>query len=100
MGLHQARLEANGANMPPSFLPKVQALRAEYDTLYEYFLSSREMATIGTEEKVEACNEVYEQIIVICDDGKKMFRERDGVRSLVVLVILVWGVNYMLLIQE
>ena len=84
MGLHQALLEAGGANMPPSFLPSVQALRAEYDTLYEYFLSSREMATVGAEDRATACNDIYAEVIVICDDGKKMFRDREGVRMMFV----------------
>lgn len=68
-----ADLTANN-NMPVAFPATFTALKEAVATKVPEYLNERENTPQGTQEKIKASNELYEDAIAICEDGAHVFR--------------------------
>lgn len=62
-------------NMPLSFQSKVDNLRTEFTQLLQDFLNAEEDAKQKTEQKVNANNQLYADLIKMFKDGQEIFKK-------------------------
>lgn len=60
---NQTLLEQGGLNMPATYLPALQTLQTDYETLHEQYLGSEAGASVATEQKITANNQLFNNIV-------------------------------------
>jgi hypothetical protein len=69
---HKTELLAND-NMPAGFEAAFNAQSDLFNTKYSTFIQAKESAVVGTDEKIDANNDIYARTIVICLDGQAIY---------------------------
>lgn len=77
--LETAALTTGG--MPASFEADMAAQRDTFATIHGNFLQSEEASKQGTDAKVTANNAIYREVMRICEDGKRIFRNEGAIRE-------------------
>jgi hypothetical protein len=74
-----AELTAGG--MPVTFATDVTTASTTFATLHNDFLQSEEASKVGTDAKIMANNLIYREVMRICEDGKRIYRNNAAVRE-------------------
>lgn len=80
MTANSASLQAGGTNMPATFEADFAAALADMVNTYTAFMHLKQ-GEEGTEDKIDANNELYADIIEICEDGQLLFKKDSGKRE-------------------
>ncbi len=70
-----------GDNMPADFKDAFNAAADAFNLKYAAFLAAEETSWEGTDAKIAANNDIYTQIISICEDGQAIFSDDDTVKK-------------------
>lgn len=80
MTLKQAELTA-GNNMPATFPTDFDSAYTDFLSKWQQFQDAEEINKQQTQQKVEACNALYDKIIQICKDGQRIYRSDEATRE-------------------
>lgn len=76
-----ATTELTAGGMPATYPTALDTERALFATLHNEFLQSEEASRVATDKKVDSNNKVYREVMRICEDGKRIFRNNAAVRE-------------------
>lgn len=80
LNAHGAVLAADGG-MPATFIAEFEAAKDAFELKYQAFLQAEEQTKVLTDEKIRANNALYEALMKMFEDGKKIFREEAAIRE-------------------
>ena len=64
----------NNGGMPPTFQAEVDALELDFNTIYQTFQIEQQGAEVLTTTKINANNLIFDKLMKMLSDGKKIFR--------------------------
>lgn len=71
-----------GANMPAGFAALFTTAKTEFETLYTSYINATLDVEVKTQEKITANNAVYDDLISMCKDGQRIFKNDEAVKNL------------------
>jgi hypothetical protein len=71
-----------GGNMPVAFAATFTTLKTEFDTLNQSFFNAEQSSEIDTQTKIEANNNIFEEVSKACADGQLIFKNNEAVKKL------------------
>ena len=72
-------LESN-FNMPPTFVTDLKNFRDAFEPQVDLFLNTLENSEIGTQDKIQFNNQLYDEAIKVCEDGQVVFADNEAKR--------------------
>ena len=77
---HSTELMANN-NMPATFPPQIDQLKIDTTLLYIQFQHAMDGAENITVDKINANNKIYQDLILMFEDGQRVFRHDPAIRE-------------------
>ncbi len=68
-----------GQNMPSAFQATVTGLKTQFENQYQDFADATETAKVATQTKVEANNQLHENLMSMFKDGQQIFKRNQAV---------------------
>lgn len=78
-GANTAALTTGG--MPPTFLAELTQLRDDVQARHQEFIQSEEQAKVLTDQKINANNKLFKDLMSMFEDGKRLFRQDAAIRE-------------------
>lgn len=75
-----AVLTADGG-MPVGFAAALNGAKTDFSAQLRQFVEEEEIARRGTDAKIEANNALYDKIITLCSDGRRIFWDSAAIRE-------------------